>query len=52
MGLYLQDGAEDGVCVHVVDGAGHPLDGHHPFVVDNIDDAESANDLKQKNISI
>ena len=44
-GVGLQDGREDGVGVHVVDGAGHPLQGDHPLLHHDVDRVEGADDL-------
>ena len=46
--LYLQDRRKDCIGVGIVDRARHPLDRYHPLLVDNVDDAESAENLTNK----
>ena len=46
--LYLQDRRKDCIGVGIVDRARHPLDRYHPLLVDNVDDAESAENLSNK----
>ena len=45
---YLQDRRKDCIGVGIVDRARHPLDRYHPLLVDNVDDAESAENLSNK----
>ena len=46
-GVGLQHGREDGVGVHVVDGAGHPLQGDHALLHHDVDGLEGTDDFLQ-----
>ena len=46
--LYLQNRRKDRVSVGIVDWARHPLDRYHSLLVDDVDDAESAENLTNK----